>query len=132
MKVRCQRQPRIGEVCGAKLVDTENVIRSGDICKLCQEIAVKERRLDRERANISRWSKEGARFTGLIERAQRDIRELCAAVDEMKSRRPTVIARNNYLARGGPMSASLSGGLSADPYSTTTYSSPNYGGYTNG
>lgn len=132
MKVRCQRQPRIGEVCGAKLVDTENVIRIGEECKLCQEIGVKERRLRREEANIARWSKEGARFTGLIERAQRDIRELQAALDEMRSRRPVNVARNNYLARGGPVSAPLSGGLSADPYSTTTYSSPNYGGYTNG
>ena len=132
MKVRCARQPRIGETCGAKLVDTENVMRIGDDCKLCQEIKVKQRRLQKERDNIKRWSREGARFSGLIDKAQRDARELEETIAEMIGRRPSIAASNNYVARGGPVSASLSGSLSADPYSTTTYGNPTYGGYSNG
>lgn len=129
MKVRCQRQPRIGETCGAKLVDTENVTRIGDECRLCQEIKVKQRRLQRERDNIKRWSREGTRFQSLIEKAQRDARDLEETIAEMVARRPSIAASNNYVARGGPVSASLSGSLSADPYSTTTYGNPAYGGY---
>lgn len=134
MKVRCQRQPRMGEVCGAKLVDTENVTMVPDDCKLCLEIKVKQRRLQKERDNIKRWSREGSRFSGLIEKAQRDARELETTIAEMTGRRPSIAAQNNLVARGGPVpvSASMSGSLGADPYSSRTYVSPNYGGHTIG
>ncbi|KAK5045204.1 hypothetical protein LTR84_009537 [Exophiala bonariae] len=126
-------KPRIGEVCGAKLVDTENVTMSPDDCKLCQEIKVKQRRLQKERDNIKRWSREGARFSGLIEKAQRDARELEATIALLTSRRPSIRA-DMTAPRGGsvPMSAPMSGSLGADPYSARTYGSLNYAGPTNG
>ncbi|EXJ89237.1 hypothetical protein A1O3_02303 [Capronia epimyces CBS 606.96] len=91
MKVRCPRQPRIGETCGAKLVDTENVTRIDDDCRICQEIIIKQRRLQRERDNIRRWSLEGDRFRASIERAEREAKQLEETIEELRRRRVSVI-----------------------------------------
>jgi len=108
------------------------VTNAGEECRLCQEISVKQRRLEKEKENINRWSREGTRFSSLIEKAQRDAKELERTIAEMVGRRPSIVARTNYVVRGGPVSASLSGNLSADPYSTSTYGNQAaYGGYGN-
>lgn len=91
MKLRCPRQPRIGETCGAKLVDHDSVTRVNEDCRLCQEISVKERRLQRERDNIKRWSLEGNRFQASIERAQREARQLEQTIHDMRSKRSSVV-----------------------------------------
>ncbi|OQU97719.1 hypothetical protein CLAIMM_03609 [Cladophialophora immunda] len=70
MKQRCPRQPRIGETCGARLVDTDNLSRTNEDCKHCQEKAVKERRLQKERDNLRRWRSEGDRFAASIAKAE--------------------------------------------------------------
>lgn len=101
MKVRCPRQPRIGETCGAKLVDTENVTRVNEDCRLCQEIVIKQRRLQRERDNIRRWSLEGDRFQASIERAQREANQLEQTIKEMRSRRISVVMSQNWQSHRG-------------------------------
>jgi len=90
MKQRCPRQPRIGETCGAKLVDTENLTRMDEDCRTCQEKAVKERRLQRERDNIKRWRLEGNRFQASIERANREVQVLEQAIQELQNRRTSI------------------------------------------
>jgi len=87
MKQRCPRQPRIGETCGAKLPDTDNLTFVNDLCKICHEKAVKERRLQREKDNIRRWSLEGNRFLASIERANREVRQLGETIADLESRR---------------------------------------------
>ena len=87
MKQRCPRQPRIGETCGAKLPDTDNLTRVDDLCRVCQEKAVKERRLQREKDNIKRWSQEGNKFQASIERAHREVRLLEDTIADLESRR---------------------------------------------
>lgn len=134
MKLRCPRQHRIGEVCGAKLVDHESVTKVDDDCKLCQEIGVKERRLQKEKANIDRWSREGNKFSASIEKARREAQSLESLIEEMRGRRPSVNMKNNWENRGGPIGNSMpgAGSVSASSYMGNQYGSQSSGGYDHG
>ena len=72
MKLRCPRQQRIGETCGAKLVDLDSVERVDVECRKCYEIQVKHRRLRKAVDNIQRWSRQGNPFPASLEKAQRE------------------------------------------------------------
>lgn len=99
MKLRCPRQHRMGETCGAKLVDTDNVKKVDEDCKLCQEIGVKERKLQREKDNIRRWSREGGRFAASLERAQREAYDLEQTIRELRGRRVSISMSENWETR---------------------------------
>lgn len=91
MKVRCPRQPRMGEHCQAKLVDTENLTFIDEDCRLCQDIQTKTRRLRKEQDNISRWKSDNRNnFRASIEKAERESQQLQEAIREMTQRRPAV------------------------------------------
>jgi hypothetical protein len=94
-------------VCGAKLVDTENVTKVDDDCRLCQEIVVKQRRLQKEKDNITRWSREGRKFAASIEKAQGEARSLEETIRDMGSRRPSVVVQNNWVARRETVAAPI-------------------------
>jgi len=135
MKLRCPRQHRMGETCGAKLVHHESVTKTNEDCRLCQEIKVKQRRLQKELDNISRWSKEGNRFSASIEKAQREAKQLEDTIRDLYNRRPSVMMKHNGQARGlGPGSAIPA----SAPASVNTYqAAPGYtdqhpGGYGSG
>jgi hypothetical protein len=100
MKERCPRQHRMGETCGAKLVHHESVTKSDQVCKICQEIQVKERRLRKELDNIHRWEKEGNKFSASIDKARRESAALREQIDELESRRPSEVMKVNGQARG--------------------------------
>ncbi|EXJ63844.1 hypothetical protein A1O7_00179, partial [Cladophialophora yegresii CBS 114405] len=87
MKQRCPRQPRIGETCPARLVDEHNVTHSDDVCKTCQDIATKNRRLRNCRENLGRWKAEGNRFQASIEKVSREARQLEEIIRELESKR---------------------------------------------
>ena len=87
MKERCFKQHRIGEVCGHKLVDSENTAHVRDDCRLCQDIRIKRGRLEKEEGNIRRWRAEGSKFEMSIAKAQRQARELIETIRDMESRR---------------------------------------------
>jgi hypothetical protein len=93
MKERCPRQYRIGEACGAKLVHHESVTKSDHVCKICQEIQVKERRLRKNQEKIARWMKEGDKFRGSIEKAERESAFLHEQIEDLDSRRPSVLMK---------------------------------------
>ncbi|KIY00415.1 uncharacterized protein Z520_04100 [Fonsecaea multimorphosa CBS 102226] len=99
MKQRCPRQPRIGETCGAKLVDTDNLSRTNEDCKNCQEKAVKERRLQKEKDNLRRWRSEGDRFAASIAKAEDEVTRLEKQIAELESRRTSVVfsARSDWV-----------------------------------
>ena len=106
MKQRCPRQPRMGETCGARLPDTDNISKLDEMCRVCIEKAVKVRRLHRERENIKRWSMEGGRFQASIERARREVQDLEHVIEELESRRASVLfskspAWNDARRQGG-------------------------------
>lgn len=90
MKQRCPRQHRIGETCGAKLLDHDSLVRVDGDCKTCQEIAVKQRRLQRERDNAERWEREGNKFRASIEKAHRESKQLEEAIADLQRKRTSV------------------------------------------
>jgi hypothetical protein len=90
MKQRCPRQPRMGETCGAKLPDLDNITTVAEPCRVCVEKAVKERRLAREEDNIKRWKQEGNRFSASIERAEREVHQLKQTIAELERKRTSV------------------------------------------
>ena len=96
MRQRCERQPRTGETCGAKLVHDEYRQRRGEECRICRDILTKSGRLQKERANIARWKKDGRKFEASIEKAERESRQLEDILRELNQRRPSY-----QLSRGG-------------------------------
>src|SRR5271155_4554259 len=103
MKLRCPRQHRMGETCGAKLIHLESVTKSPELCRTCQDIETKKRRLKKEQDNILRWSKEGDKFRASIEKAQGEAQKLEQAIRVLYHSRPKVVMEMNGQARGlGP------------------------------
>ncbi|KAJ9652397.1 hypothetical protein H2198_008366 [Neophaeococcomyces mojaviensis] len=122
---RCPRQHRIGETCGAKLVAHEKVDAKQEPCKVCQEIQVKRRRLQRLEENIVRWSPEGERFAASLERAARERNEMKEKMRELESRRMVNLHRDSKDGRG----VNLPGSVQETP-SSYTWSSSSSPGYT--
>lgn len=90
MKLRCERQPRMGEVCGAKLADTHNLSFVDDDCRVCQDIETKKRRLRKEQDNIARWRGDRRNnFGASIEKATRESQILVEQIRELEQRRPS-------------------------------------------
>ncbi len=58
-RAQCNKEYRTGETCGLKLV-YETIYAQGQ-CKLCDQIAKKERRAAKMRDDIQRWQREGNR-----------------------------------------------------------------------
>ncbi|KAK8210611.1 hypothetical protein IWZ01DRAFT_482676 [Phyllosticta capitalensis] len=70
----CNREYRIGETCGMKLIMT--TIPVNQKCKLCEKIDTKQRRMAAETERINRWLREGGKFKASIEKSQDIIRGL--------------------------------------------------------
>jgi len=93
MKVRCPRQHRLGETCGAKLSDMESITRMGDDCRICQHISVKQRRLQRVTDNLIRWRQEGDKFSATIEKARREAADLVTTIHKLHKKRTSFALR---------------------------------------
>lgn len=94
MKQRCERERRMGEHCGAKLTDENSQIFLSEPCRLCVDIATKERRLQKEQDNINRWTKDTRmNFRASIEKAERESHILKQQIEELIQRRPAVRLR---------------------------------------
>lgn len=90
MMERCARQHRMGEVCGAKLVDEANITRRQEPCRTCQDIDVKKRRLQKIQDNIERWAPQGDVFQASLNKALGERAELVRKIDELQQTRPRV------------------------------------------
>ena len=91
MKLRCERQPRMGETCGAKLADTENLQRRDQDCRICEDIQTKTRRYKKELDNVARWkSDRRGGFQASIEKATKESDNLRDQIRDLNSRRPSV------------------------------------------
>ena len=64
----CNREYRTGETCGTKLVMTTIPIKGN--CRHCDKFETKRRRRAQELERISRWQREGSRFTASIDRSK--------------------------------------------------------------
>ncbi|OHW94950.1 hypothetical protein CSPAE12_06412 [Colletotrichum incanum] len=81
-KEQCNKQSRMGETCGLKLV-FETIV-DPDRCKLCYDAEKKYRRLDKMRRDIKRWYHEGNR-KATIERTSAVMRDVERQFVEMAS-----------------------------------------------
>ena len=90
MKQQCAREWRTGETCGAKLSHDQCMSRSDSYCKICQDILVKKRRIQKEEENLARWKREPHRFRASIEKSESERVLLMRLVNELERRRPRV------------------------------------------
>ncbi|ETR97455.1 hypothetical protein M419DRAFT_91501 [Trichoderma reesei RUT C-30] len=78
-KQQCNKEYRMGETCGLKLV--YHTIPDPDVCRLCHDREKKERRLNKMIADVERWKQEGNR-TATIERTEGEMaivqEQICA------------------------------------------------------
>ncbi|KAF1809748.1 hypothetical protein P152DRAFT_461135 [Eremomyces bilateralis CBS 781.70] len=78
----CNREYRIGEVCGMKLVYQS--AQENHLCKVCEKLNTKYRRRQTECERIERWQREGSRQASieksmeLIYQLDREIQTLLA------------------------------------------------------
>jgi len=91
MKQQCQREWRTGETCGAKLFHDLWTTSDPGVCRICQDIQVKKRRIKREEENLARWRREPHKFRASIEKAEADREALLKTVAELNSKRSSVI-----------------------------------------
>ena len=77
----CNREYRTGETCGMKLI--MQTVPVSQKCKLCEKIDTKQRRRAAEVDRITRWRREGAKFSASIDRSvdivkalEKEIRDL--------------------------------------------------------
>jgi hypothetical protein len=69
-RAHCTKEYRTGETCGMKLVNVTTDVR--DLCKICDKISIKQRKIEKEVENIRRWRKEGNRKAS-IRKSEEDI-----------------------------------------------------------
>jgi hypothetical protein len=94
MEVRCPRQHRMGETCGAKLSEMNSIIRAERYCGICRQINVKQRRLQRVTNNLDRWIQEGDKLPALVEKAIRDAANLRTAIYDLHKKRTSFALSN--------------------------------------
>jgi hypothetical protein len=74
---QCNKEYRMGETCGLKLVyETRS---EGDICKLCHDMEKKQRRYDKMYRDVQRWQREGGR-PATVERTCGEMQEVLGQI----------------------------------------------------
>ena len=81
----CNREYRIGETCGMKLI--MQTICMPTKCKLCEKIETKLRRRAAEVERINRWQATPASFKASIDKALAEIRSLDAEIHQLNCER---------------------------------------------
>lgn len=103
-RAHCQKEYRIGETCGMKLV--YQVHHLEEKCRLCQKLSTKKKRVKQELERVTRWKKEGGKRAS-IEKALDTVEqlegEIQALVDDRNRRLQAIGARPDTkgLQRGG-------------------------------
>jgi septal ring factor EnvC (AmiA/AmiB activator) len=77
----CNREYRTGETCGMKLIMT--TVYVSEKCKICDKIATKQRRKAAELERISRWRKEGTKFSASIDRSAEIVKTLEKEINDL-------------------------------------------------
>lgn len=78
---QCNKENRMGETCGLKLV-YETRVEPG-VCKLCHDTEKKQRRYDKMYRDVQRWQREGNR-TATIERTSGDMQDVLGQIYRMR------------------------------------------------
>ncbi|KAL2133840.1 hypothetical protein VTI74DRAFT_1563 [Chaetomium olivicolor] len=77
---QCNKEYRTGETCGLKLVYHTYMMPT--VCKVCEQIAKKQRRLLKMDEDIKRWTREGNR-RATVEKTLQDAAAVRAQIDEL-------------------------------------------------
>jgi hypothetical protein len=109
MKSRCARQHRLGESCGAKLTDVDNVKKVDQACRVCQTIGIAQRRLRYELGRIDRWRKEPLRFPCSLQKSSKTAWTLQQKIFDLQQTRVSV----KLAHRKGIQAQSLGAGQAA-------------------
>ena len=80
MRSHCPWQPRVGETCGVKLSDADDITFVDANCKLCQQIGVQHRQTERLANRLVRWKREEATFAASTEKAEKHIAIVMATI----------------------------------------------------
>jgi glutaredoxin len=104
----CNKEYRMGETCGMKLVD--NTTMQPTKCKYCEKADTKLRKREAEAERVVRWQNEG-RNPASIEKSMATIKQLDAEISQIYSE-----ISNRRMALGGHSQRQ------------PQYSSPGYGG----
>ncbi|KAL9476179.1 hypothetical protein ACSS6W_006020 [Trichoderma asperelloides] len=78
---QCNKEYRMGETCGLKLVYETKV--EHDVCKLCHDTEKKQRRYDKMYRDVQRWQMEGNR-SATIERTCGEMEEVVGQIKRMR------------------------------------------------
>ncbi|KAF4335982.1 hypothetical protein FBEOM_10163 [Fusarium beomiforme] len=78
---QCNKEYRMGETCGLKLVYETKTER--DVCKLCHDTEKKQRRYDKMYRDVQRWQREGNR-SATIERTCAEMQEVAGQIYRMR------------------------------------------------
>ncbi|KAH7206526.1 hypothetical protein IWW34DRAFT_803363 [Fusarium oxysporum f. sp. albedinis] len=78
---QCNKEYRMGETCGLKLVYETRTER--DVCKLCHDTEKKQRRYDKMYRDVQRWQREGNR-NATIERTCAEMQEVLGQIYRMR------------------------------------------------
>ncbi|KAF2726162.1 hypothetical protein K431DRAFT_214075 [Polychaeton citri CBS 116435] len=77
----CQKEYRIGETCGTKLI--AHTTSLPEKCKMCQKIETKQRRLAKAVDDYKRWSREPQKFKASLAKAAEEIKGLENEIKEL-------------------------------------------------
>lgn len=78
---QCNKEYRMGETCGLKLVYETKDER--EVCKLCHDTEKKQRRYDKMYRDVQRWQREGNR-NATIERTCGEMQEVLGQIYRMQ------------------------------------------------
>lgn len=78
---QCNKEYRMGETCGLKLVYETKV--EADMCKLCHDTEKKQRRYDKMYRDVQRWQREGNR-NATIERTCGEMQDVMGQIYRMR------------------------------------------------
>lgn len=128
MMERCPRQHRIGETCGAKLVHPDHVDnRPAEVCKTCQEIDVKRRRLQKLQENIGRWEPQGSTFAASLDKAKAERAQVIEKIKELNAKRTSVVFRGAGQDNGSQGGSSYTYAANSRGYQNLSNPSSNAG-----
>ncbi|KAH8900588.1 hypothetical protein GQ53DRAFT_740600 [Thozetella sp. PMI_491] len=82
MREQCNKETRIGETCGLKLIF--ETFYYDEVCKTCEQISRKLRRIEKMTGDIERWKNIPNR-TATIEKTQRDVYQLECEVYDLRN-----------------------------------------------
>lgn len=71
---QCHQEYRRGETCGMKLPWPSTA--RPDLCKICEKIQTKRRRMERLLQSVARWQRDGGKLTHSIEKACEEAKSL--------------------------------------------------------